>query len=215
MSRHFDITAHDYDDQEKVDRAADVAAAVIATVPLTGQERVLEYGAGTGLVAQALQGDVGGLTLADTSSGMRQVAGQKVADGRLKAGTRVVDLDLTAVGPDGLPPGDTGQALADAPFDLVLSSLVLHHIPDLAPVLAGFHRLLAPGGHVAIADLDTEDGSFHAHLHDFDGHDGFDRHGLAEALRAAGFTGVFVQDCSTVVKDGQDFPVFLAVARRA
>ncbi|QFG69948.1 class I SAM-dependent DNA methyltransferase [Ornithinimicrobium pratense] len=201
---HFDGIAQDYDDQDKVDRARQIADAVRAAVPLTGREGLLEYGAGTGLVAQALQGAVGRLTLADSSSGMRQVAERKVADGALPEGTRVWDLDLT----------DPEVTLPEENFDLVVSSLVLHHIPDLAPVLAGLHRLLVPGGHLAVADLDSDDGRFHAHLHDFDGHDGFDRHGLARQLRAAGFTDVTVDDCTTLVKHGEVFAVFLAVARR-
>lgn len=211
MSReHFDSTAHDYDDPEKVERAGEIAASIRSAVPLTGRERVLEYGAGTGLVAQALQDAVGELTLADTSAGMRQVAAQKVADGRLPAGTAVIDLDLS----EG-EAAEVDRLLVGGGFDLLVSSLVLHHIKDLRPVLAGFSRLLAPGGYLAVADLDTEDGRFHAHLHDFDGHDGFDRHALADALRAAGFADVEVGDCTTVDKHGEVFPVFLAVARAA
>ena len=87
----------------------------------------------------------------------------KVADGQLPADTRVWDLDL-----------ESGSA-PDERFDLVVASLVLHHVHDIPRVLAGFRDLLDPGGHVAIADLDTEDGSFHAQVHDFDGHPGFDR----------------------------------------
>lgn len=200
---HFDSTATTYDDEEKADRAREIADGIRAGVRLTGAERVLEYGAGTGLVSQALADDVARLTLADASSGMREVARRKVVDGLLPSGTRVWDLDLTE------------QPAPQESFDLVVSSLVLHHIRDLEPVLTGFRSLVAPGGHLAIADLDTEDGSFHAHLHDFDGHDGFDRHGLARDLEAAGFSEVRVGDCSTVVKHGETFPVFLALARRA
>lgn len=200
--QHFDTTATTYDDPEKAARAEQIAAGIREGLDLTGTERMLEYGAGTGLVAQALAPHVGAITLADASSGMRQVSQQKVLDGALPAGTRVWDLDLTT----SQPPGET--------FDLLVSSLVLHHIPDLDPVLSGFHHLLRPGGHLAIADLDTEDGSFHAHLDDFDGHDGFDRDGLARQLEELGFTDVRVSDCSTVVKHGDTFPVFLALARR-
>ena len=64
-------------------RARDVAEAVAAAVPLTGRERMLEYGAGTGLVSQALAERVGPITLADTSSGMRSVMEGKIAAGAL------------------------------------------------------------------------------------------------------------------------------------
>ena len=51
MSReHFDSTAQDYDDQDNVDRARQIADALRSGLALTGDERVLEYGAGTGLV---------------------------------------------------------------------------------------------------------------------------------------------------------------------
>lgn len=202
MSR-FDDDAQGWDEDEaKVDRARDVAAAIRGTLPLTGSERVLEYGAGTGLVAQALREAVGPLTLADPSAGMRQVAEQKVAAGLLPEGTRVWDLDLAAAA----PPAER--------FDLVVTSMVLHHIPDLEPVLEGLRTVLVPGGHLAVADLDSEDGRFHAHVHDFDGHDGFDRACLARALEAHGFTDVRAADCTTVVKHGEEFAVFLITARR-
>lgn len=199
---HFDSISSSYDDPEKQTRAREIADAIRAGAGLTGEERMLEYGAGTALVSQELAGDVGSVTLADSSAGMREVAQRKVSDGELPASTRIWSLDLTEQG----PPQES--------FDLVVTSLVLHHIQDLGPVLAGFRAMLAPGGQLAVADLDSEDGSFHAHLHDFDGHDGFDRAGLSEQLEQVGFSDVRVSDASTVVKHGTTFPVFLALARR-
>lgn len=199
---HFDSISATYDDPEKQARAQEIADAIRTRAGLTGRERLLEYGAGTGLVSQTLAELVGTVTLADTSSGMREVARSKVASGDLPASTTIWDLDLT----EQAPPQET--------FDLIVTSLVLHHIQDLGPVLAGFRSMLAPGGQLAVADLDSEDGSFHAHLHDFDGHDGFDRDGLAAQLEQAGFADIRVGDCSTVVKNGTTFPVFLALARR-
>jgi len=45
--------------------------------------RMLEYDAGTGLVTQALRDSVGPVTLADTSTGMREVVHAKIAAGAL------------------------------------------------------------------------------------------------------------------------------------
>src|SRR5690606_18584865 len=76
----FDEKAATWDaDPAKVERARVVAEAVRATVPLDRSTRLLEYGAGTGLVTQALRDAVGPVTLADTSAGMRDVMQAKVA----------------------------------------------------------------------------------------------------------------------------------------
>jgi 2-polyprenyl-3-methyl-5-hydroxy-6-metoxy-1,4-benzoquinol methylase len=202
-TEHFDEMASEWDsDPEKVVRAREVALAVAANVPLDRRTRLLEYGAGTGLVTQALLDRVGPVTLADNSPGMRAVVQQKITAGELPAGSRVWDLDLEH---QTAPPGR---------FDVIVTSLVLHHVRTLAPVLAGLVELLDPGGYLCIADLDSEDGSFHAHRHDFDGHQGFDRAELARSLEAAGLSEVVVANCTEVVKEGTAYPVFLATARK-
>ncbi|WP_228389225.1 mycothiol transferase [Cumulibacter manganitolerans] len=203
-NEHFDEHASTWDDDPaKVERAAAVATGVARAIPATAGARLLEYGAGTGLVSQALVDRFSAITLADSSSGMRAVIGQKVAAGALPAGTRVWDLDLER------QPPPTER------FDVIVSSMVLHHVHDLERVLAGFAALLEDGGYLAIADLDKEDGSFHAHVPGFDGHSGFDRADLASRLERAGFGDVRVEDCTRIEKSGGGYPVFLATARRS
>ncbi len=195
----FDEKAATWDDDPaKVARAREVAQRIVAAVPLTASTRLLDYGAGTGLLAQALRPFVGPITLADTSAGMRGVIDQKVADGLL-GDARAWDLDLAA----GEPP--------DERFDLVTALLVLHHVTDLDRVLRGFHTLLAPGGCLCIADLDREDGSFHGE--GFAGHHGFERAVLVERLVEAGFASVAMHDGGELVRDGVPYSMFLAVAR--
>ncbi|WP_413450046.1 class I SAM-dependent methyltransferase [Georgenia phoenicis] len=197
----FDDKAAGWDsDPAKVARAREVAEAVATAVPLHPGTRLLEYGAGTGLVSEALGGRVGPPTLADSSAGMRAVLAEKVALGRLPGG-RVWDLDLES------------DAVPSERFDLAVASLVLHHVRELDRVLTGLAELLAPGGHLCVADLDrTEGGTFHRH--DVDVHDGFDRADLAARLERVGLSDVVVRDCGTVDRDGVAHPVFLAVARR-
>ncbi len=203
MNNRFDDQAASWDDDPaKVERARAVADAVASVIPLMGDERVLEYGAGTGLTAQALGERVGKVVLADSSGGMRAVMERKIAEAQLPATAEVWNLDLTR----DEPPAQR--------FDLIVSNLVLHHIQDLQPVLEGFHTLLDPGGHIAIADLDEEDGSFHEHTHDFDGHNGFDRTSLVGNLTQAGFVDVAFTDCGVVEKNDKQFGLFLATAQR-
>lgn len=202
---HFDQIADTWDDDPaKAAQSGQVASAVAAATGAGPATRLLEYGAGTGLVTQALHqlAGVRSVTLADNSAGMRSVLERKVSGGVLPSGARVWDLDLER---DPVP---------EERFDLVVTSLVLHHVHDLDRVVGALAALLEDGGHLCVADLDSEDGSFHAHLHDFDGHPGFDRDHLAAVMRAAGLEVLGVEDCTSIDKDGTVFPVFLATARR-
>ncbi|WP_130650664.1 mycothiol transferase [Egicoccus halophilus] len=196
----FDQRAATWDDDPtKVERARFAAEAVLAAVDPRPDARVLEYGAGTGLLAQHLAPRVGPLTLADPSSGMRAVMQAKVERGILPD-AQVVDLDLSQ------PVDDVG------PFDLVALLLALHHVPDPAPVVANLAEVLAPGGSLAIVDLEPEDGSFHGE--GFEGHPGIDPDRLRTWCEAAGLGEVDVVPCGTMERHGQDYPLFLATARR-
>ena len=203
---HDHDPAHDFDeraatwddDPAKAERARDIADAIRSRVELDPSMRVLEYGAGTGLLTQALRNDVGPVTLADTSAGMRQVIEDKIAAG-LIPDARVWDVDLS-----------TGP-VPDERFDLVVSAMVLHHVPDTRALLASLAAMLEPGGHLCVADLDAEDGSFHGH--GFEGHHGFDRQELSALLSQVGFVDVVVTDCGHVARESGEFSLFLATAR--
>lgn len=198
----FDARAATWDDDPtKVERARAIAAAIEREVPLADTMDALEYGAGTGLLGFMLRDRVASLTLADVSDGMLEVAARKIAatgDPRVRA----VKLDLLA---DPLP---------DARFDLVFSAMTLHHIADTAGILRRFRAILRTPGVLCIADLDTEDGSFHGA--GFDGHLGFDRIGLGAQARAAGFAttqfSTAYEMCKAVAGGTRTFPIFLMVA---
>ena len=200
MHGDFDERAATWDDDPaKVERAKVVADAIRDAVPLDPTTRLLEYGAGTGLVTQMLRDSVGPVTLADTSAGMREQMDTKVEAGLL-ADARVVDLDLS-----------TGP-VPDERFDLIVTVMVLHHITPLEPILDAFAALLDEGGHLCVVDLEEEDGSFHGE--GFEGHHGFARGDLVAKLEAAGFSDVSIETCHQVRRGDATYPLFLATARR-
>ena len=200
----FDDLAATWDqDPTKVARARDVARVIGEAIALEPGMRVLDYGAGTALLAQALAAEVGALTVADPSAGMRQVLTEKIASGALPENTRVWDLDLS-----------TGPVPPEEEFDLIVSLMALHHIGDVPAVLRGCAALLAPGGHVALSDLYDEDGSFHDDP-DFHGHTGFEPAALTAWLTEAGFGEVEIRHAHDIVKAGRTYGIFVATARRA
>ncbi len=201
----FDSRAETWDDDPaKVERAKAVADEIVARVPLSRSMRALEYGCGTGLLSFMLRERLGDVTLADVSEGMLAVAARKIAAAR-DASMRAVKLDFFA---DPVPPHA---------FDVIYSLMTLHHIPDTAGILERFRTALATPGYLCIADLDTEDGSFHGA--GFDGHLGFDRGDLAAKARRAGFVSAEFTTAYRLTKavgeEKRTFPVFLMVARTA
>ena len=201
----FDARAANWDDDPaKVVRAREVAEAIRAAVPLTPATRVLEYGCGTGLLGLSLAPHVGRVTLADSSDGMLEVLGRKLAGGAA-ANATALKLDLER---EPLPPER---------YDLVCSLLTLHHVRDLDRVLPLLRAALSSGGTLCVADLDAEDGSFHGPGAGV--HHGFDRAALGARLRAAGFGEPAFSTVHQIerVVDGatRRFDVFLAVARTA
>lgn len=200
---HFDEKAATWDDDgDKQRQSGEIARRITGAASPVGGDRLLEYGAGTGLVTQALLEETPGLlvTLADNSTGMREAIGRKMEDGALPPDTRVWDLDLE------------GEPVPGERFELIVTSMVMHHVKELETVLRGFATMLQPGGHLCIADLDHEDGSFHDG--DFDGHHGFDRSELEAALRAAGLADVHIGEGTSIERETGTYPVFLAVATR-
>ncbi len=204
----FDERAAEWDTPERVARAHEVAEALAAAVPIERGSRAIELGAGTGLLGLAIRDRVGSeripeLLLTDASSGMLEVAAAKIGDRHLD-GVRVARFDIAAD-----PPPD------GAPFDLALSLLLLHHVEDTTAVLRGVAGLLRPGGWIALSDLDTEDGTFHAAEAEGIHHHGFDRAALRELAAAAGFEDVRISNAGEMERDGRRYPLFLLVARRA
>jgi ubiquinone/menaquinone biosynthesis C-methylase UbiE len=202
MTSRFDEKAADWDTDERQERARVVAQAIRERVRLDRSMRIIDIGAGTGLLGLALAPDVGSVVLAEPSAGMLAVAREKLIDQDLPNVT-AIELDL---------PADPPQ---DAPFDLAVSMLVLHHVEDTAAALRSVHGMLAPDGRIALLDLDAEDGTFHDHDTEGIHHQGFDQAALAEVARSVGFADVTTSIVSEIEQEGRAYPLFLLTGRKA
>lgn len=200
-TEHFDQAAATWDlADRRVALAHAVAEAIAARVPLSKELTALDFGCGTGLVTLELAPKVGSITGADTSPGMLQTLAEK-------AKTLGTPLQI-------LPLDDTGAGKLGGPYDLIVSSMTLHHVADVATLFHQFMQHLRPGGQVALADLDEEDGTFHdatMAIH----HRGFSRDQIQTWLKEAGFREINLETATITPKEGKNFPVFLASARRS
>jgi 2-polyprenyl-3-methyl-5-hydroxy-6-metoxy-1,4-benzoquinol methylase len=92
--------------------------------------------------------------------------------------------------------------------------MAMHHVDDTPGLIETFAQHLKPGALIALADLDSENGSFHPPDTEGVFHRGFDRNELQAILEHAGFADVHFRTAHTVQRDEKDFTVFLVTARK-
>ncbi|MCF8057282.1 MAG: class I SAM-dependent methyltransferase [Desulfocapsa sp.] len=203
-TERFDKAASEWDTKPRRVQVAEKISAAIGRLPLSQEMDAMEYGCGTGLVGLPLASAVGRLTAIDTSRGMLDVVQEKINDLGLK-NVHPLCCDLLA------------EEYAGK-HDLIFCSMTLHHIKDTTGLLRRFTELLNPGGYLALADLVTEDGSFHDPSAEGIRHHGFNPETLKDLLIDLNMGDLTSEIIHTIVKEEQnnrEYPVFLLSGRKA
>lgn len=201
---YFDQIANQWDSLRTSMYSDEVRTAVLERAGLHPESVVVDLGAGTGFLSQAIAPLVSAVHLVDTSAEMLGAARKNLAD------FSHVHYHLA----DGL-----NLPLPDAMADAVVANMYLHHAPDPALAIHEMARLLKPAGRLVITDLDT-------HAYDWlrqEHHDlwmGFDREDVRAWLEGAGLVNVLVEDtrqtcCSASRSGGETAQVSIFVASAA
>jgi ubiquinone/menaquinone biosynthesis C-methylase UbiE len=197
----FDAAAASWDNPERARMAEIFADAIVRETAPGPDTAALEFGCGGGNLSLALAGRLGSVTAVDVSSEMIALASKKAAEAGAK--------NLAFV------KGCVEDIPGRGPFDLIFSSLVLHHLPDAPGTLAALARTLKKGARLAVIELEKEDGSFHDD-NSLITHFGFERDELEGIFTSAGLSdfrwtpGIYSRVKTS--KDGQSrsYPMFLA-----
>jgi len=203
---NFDDEAKDWDnDPKKIERAVVIANEINDFIKPDKTMNALEFGCGTGLLSFQLRNYFKTITLADSSEGMIKVLKDKIAKERIE---NFKPLHIASVEND----------LKINEYDVIFTLMTLHHLPDVDHIFKVFNSLLKRGGYFCIADLVKEDGSFHSHHDNFDGHNGFDRNELSAVLSVNGFSVEHYKICYEIVKEIDDkekkYPLFLMICKK-
>ncbi|HEY4786203.1 MAG TPA: class I SAM-dependent methyltransferase [Bacteroidales bacterium] len=194
----FDDRAREWDkDKVHMERSIAIAGALEKMIPLKREMKALEYGAGTGILSFFLKDRFSEITLMDSSGEMIKVCKEKVEFYHANH-IKPLWIDLEHTGYNGK-------------FGIIYNQMVMHHVNDVDAMLKKFYSLLNPGGYLAIADLFTEDGSFHGL--EVEVHHGFDPEDMIKKLISFGFKTAEYKNCFVMKRDsGKDYPIFLLVA---
>ncbi len=200
MAENFDEAAKQWDlEERRIKRASNVAEDILKHLPDTGEMRGAEYGCGTGLLGFNLLPRFKEITFCDTSNGMLEEVERKIeGGGHTNCKTILIDPKKAL---------DTSHK-----YDCIFNLMVLHHIPDTEETIKGWAESLNEGGYLCIADLITEDGTFHKD--DFDGHLGFDPEMLEKLLKKSNLVVESITTPYVINKEGREYPVFLMIGKK-
>lgn len=206
-NNRFNDEAADWDSNPSVQEATRLAfqtlepiiqglSGDISTAPVLD---VLEVGCGTGLLTTRVAPLVRSVVAVDTADGMIDMLKTKIAQSPKEA-RNVTPLCKLLVDPEDevLPPQDPSDPSGPRQkFDLVMSHLVMHHVPDLKAFLETLLGCLKPGGRVALTDFE-DFGPEAIKFHPRAKLEGVERHGIPkvwmeELMKDVGFRDVKVE----------------------
>ena len=151
VAQQFSPVADNYR-KSSIHAAGEDLPQMVAAVPLSGRELVLDAGSGAGHTALAFAPHVAHVTSVDLSPAML-AQGERQAQERGLANVEFRQADVEA-----LP-------FPDHSFDLIVSRYSAHHWPHPQQALSEFRRLLRPGGTFLLSDIVSyEDFSADTHL---------------------------------------------------
>ncbi|MCB0560030.1 MAG: class I SAM-dependent methyltransferase [Lewinellaceae bacterium] len=197
----FDEAAATWDESPaRQERCRTLANELIPIIQANRLKTGLDFGAATGLLSVYLTDCLEQITLVDVSEGMIHEARRKIE----QLGANNIETFCQDILSEPL----------DRQYGLLYTLMALHHVKDVEGALKAFYGHVRPGGYCCIADLDQEDGSFHAEFPDFDGHNGFDQRELKLLMEQAGFTAVQSHIFYSIEQEGRAYPLFLMVGKK-
>ncbi len=171
----------------------------------------MEIGCGTGLLSFRIAPCVRSLLAVDAAEGMISALEQKLKKDDSPKNVTPLCIMLEDPEDSRLPSSEfNASSSSRKKFDVIISHLVLHHIPELEPLLTTMFGCLKPGGRVALTDFE-DFGPAARKFHPEAKMSGVERDGIlrkefAQMMRDVGFEDVSCEVGFTMPKDVERFP---------
>jgi len=173
---NFDDVSNEWDNEKRIERAKVIANKIKTTISVKKNKSAMEFGCGTGLISVNLSDVFENITLIDNSQGMINIVNEKIKK-----------LNLTHINSCCY---DLLENSLDEKYDIIYSSMALHHIVDIDELLKKFYNMINSNGTLCIVDLNEDDGRFHKSEVGFNGHNGFSQEWMKSILEANGFSNI-------------------------
>lgn len=197
----FDLAAKEWDSKPTSQLVAQSTSQMMRENISLENKQILDYGCGTGLLAFSISDEARMVTGMDNSAGMVEVFNQKVQDfgfDNIKAVQHNIDH----------------EELPENAFDIIVTSMTLHHIQNPNDFFAKCKKALKPNGYLCISDLDEEDGTFHEkHKNDGVHHFGFSKEQMKKLYANNDYKLIYLDDICTLERENGNFPIFLSIGQ--
>lgn len=198
----FDEAAKTWDKkQSSIDSSNACVENLKKYITLKPNSSILDYGCGTGFISFSLSNERNNIIGMDYSDGMVEQFNKKAKD-----------LNYSNI--KAIKHNMNEENLPNNHYDLLISSMTMHHIKDTNMFAKKCKDTLKNGGILCINDLEKEDGTFHK-KHNNDGveHFGYEKDKICKLFEKIGFE---IISCDTVYshkRNEKEYPLFNLIAK--
>lgn len=200
---YFDHRADNWDTPKRIMYAEYAEKFIRDNCPPERYKKLLEIGTGTGILSLLLSSSYENIFASDNSTGMLEKVDEKIKSDKIQNVKPIlIDIEKNQIEPES--------------YDLIFSTMVMHHIMDTKSFLNHLYKSLHKNGRIVMIDLMKEDGNFHSDNESVQ-HYGFTREELEKKCSETGFVNInfkHLYSMERLQKDNttKDYPIFVLSA---
>ena len=200
----FNELAKEWDNDRRIERAKIISNEIRNNLLKEKNKMALEFGCGTALISLNLKKYFKGITLIDNSKEMINIVNNKIDLLKIE-NIKSICCDLI-------------NCNISEKYDVIYSSMALHHVVKIEKLIERFNGLLNEEGKICIVDLNEDDGSFHKEEKDFNRYTGFSQKWLKNILYKTGFKNIksytFYKGIKQLEKEEVEYSLFIMIGEK-